>query len=46
MWKFQDCARIYSTFAPNRVKAGLNLCAGDGKKNKDACIVRVKIIEV
>lgn len=40
VWKLEECRRIYDLFAPNRIMSSMNICAGDGRKNKDACIVR------
>jgi len=40
MWKLSECKKVYGSFAPNRLQSW-NLCAGDGKRNKDACIVCV-----
>ena len=39
VWKFSECQRVYNRFAPGRLMNS-HLCAGDGRKNKDACIVR------
>lgn len=38
VWELQKCKNLYSHFAPGRV-LDTNLCAGDGKRNKDACLV-------
>jgi hypothetical protein len=38
MWKLSECKRVFNRFAPNRLQDS-NICAGDGRRNKDACIV-------
>ncbi|ODM96231.1 Proclotting enzyme [Orchesella cincta] len=37
VWNLEECKRVYSTFAPGRLLDS-NICAGDGKRNKDACL--------
>jgi hypothetical protein len=37
IWKHSECQRVFNTFAPGRLTEK-NICAGDGKRNKDACI--------
>jgi hypothetical protein len=39
VYTIEECQRIYNFFAPNRIKGNFNLCAGDARKGKDACIV-------
>lgn len=38
VWNWQECKNLYARFAPGRVLE-TNICAGDGKRNKDACLV-------
>lgn len=43
VWSLQECKNLYSRFAPGRVLDS-NLCAGDGRRDKDACLVCRKVV--
>jgi len=36
-WDFKRCEKVFQIFAPGRLLPFKNICAGDGRKSKDAC---------
>ena len=43
IWRHVECQRIYRIFAPSHRLTDTHICAGDGKKSKDACVVRENV---